>query len=189
MVPPAFVQRLQEVVVERGEHVLADLGLQVCGHGLAHAVVQALAVLQQYHCVRVAVQLLKAQARVVLLVYLLYGVLQHGPRVVHELLVGARRERLHPHVTPLLGYGTVHDAGASSSQGVTAHCTRTAAIGARRWTAEAVGCERSIARDMPAVVRTTLFGRPLMADGLRTTEKCPRFKTKPDGSTSGGRQR
>jgi hypothetical protein len=62
---------LQEVVVERGEDVGADLGLQVGRHDLLEASVEALAVLVQHHRVRVAVQLFEAQPGVVLALDLL----------------------------------------------------------------------------------------------------------------------
>lgn len=58
----------------------------MCDH-LLQAAVQPLAVLVQHHRVSVAVQLLKRQARVVLLLDLLDRVLQQRPDCVHVLLV------------------------------------------------------------------------------------------------------
>ena len=66
VVVPSCIEGLEEVVVERLQHVLPDLGLQVVGHHLLQAAVQALAVFVQHHGVGVPVQLLEAQPRVVL---------------------------------------------------------------------------------------------------------------------------
>ena len=53
VVVPRIVQRLQEVVVEGSQHVVAHLVLQVGRHHVLQARVQPLAVLVQHHCVGV----------------------------------------------------------------------------------------------------------------------------------------
>lgn len=87
MVVPGRVQRSQEIIVQRVEHVATHLVHQMLGDHIFEAGVQLLAVLVQHHRVRVTVQFFEAQAAVVLLLDLLYRVLQHLPDQVHVLLV------------------------------------------------------------------------------------------------------
>lgn len=65
----------------------ADLLLQMVAHHSRQAVVQLVAVFMEHHCVRIPVQLLKAESAVVLLLDLLNCALQQSPHVGDVLLV------------------------------------------------------------------------------------------------------
>jgi len=116
VIGPGGVQSLEEVVVERRKDVGADLGLEVLRHHLLESSVEPLAVLVQNHGVRVAVQLLEAEAGVVLPLDLLDGVLQQLPDVLHKLLVHGHRKSPDPHFALLLGQVVLHHFEADRSK-------------------------------------------------------------------------
>ena len=60
--------------------------------------VEPLAMFVQHHGVRIAIELLETEARVVFLLDLDDGVSQQLPDIVHQLVVHVHRERFDPHV-------------------------------------------------------------------------------------------
>ena len=117
VVGPGGVQGLQEVVVERREHVGSNLGLQMRRHYFLESGVQPLSVLVQDHRVGVSIELLKAEPGIVLPLDLLDGVFQKLPDVLDELLVHGHGESTDPHFSFLLRKVVLHHLEAGLPQG------------------------------------------------------------------------
>ena len=108
MLVPLILQLWEELVVVGSLNLLRD-ALQMTSDDVSQAIVQLVAKLVQHHVVRVAVQLLKAQAACILLVDLTDRVVECLPGPVRVVCVHllVMLEGLNDELAPLRRHGTL----------------------------------------------------------------------------------